>query len=96
MAAHAAVAVDNARLFASARAEIQARERAEALYRAAELRVSAVLDNTVTSGSALMSLLKSAAGMTDWLAKPLEPHKLYDALYRATALSPEESDQAAA
>lgn len=25
-----------------------------------------------------------AAGMTDWLAKPLEPHKLYDALYRAT------------
>jgi signal transduction histidine kinase/ActR/RegA family two-component response regulator len=26
-----------------------------------------------------------AAGMTDWLAKPLEPHRLYDALYRATA-----------
>ena len=26
-----------------------------------------------------------AAGMTDWLAKPLEPHKLYDALHRATA-----------
>lgn len=25
-----------------------------------------------------------AAGMTDWLAKPLEPHKLYDALHRAT------------
>lgn len=25
-----------------------------------------------------------AAGMTDWLAKPLEPRKLYDALHRAT------------
>jgi len=25
------------------------------------------------------------AGMTDWLAKPLEPHRLYDALHRATA-----------
>ena len=35
-----------------------------------------------------------AAGMTDWLAKPLEPHKLYDALYRATA--PEAGGQAAA
>lgn len=29
-----------------------------------------------------------AAGMTDWLAKPLEPHKLYNALYRATAPAP--------
>lgn len=36
-----------------------------------------------------------AAGMTDWLAKPLEPHKLYDALYRATALLPT-TDKAAA
>jgi two-component system, sensor histidine kinase len=26
-----------------------------------------------------------AAGMTDWLAKPLEPKKLYDALHRATS-----------
>jgi len=26
-----------------------------------------------------------AAGMTDWLAKPLEPRKLYDALHRATS-----------
>jgi CheY-like chemotaxis protein len=26
-----------------------------------------------------------AAGMTDWLAKPLEPKKLYDALQRAMA-----------
>lgn len=26
-----------------------------------------------------------AAGMTDWLAKPLEPHRLYDALHRAVA-----------
>jgi len=32
-----------------------------------------------------------AAGMTDWLAKPLEPHRLYDALYRATATQPEVS-----
>lgn len=46
MAAHAAIGVDNARLFAAARAEIAARERAEALYRSAELRLSAVLDNT--------------------------------------------------
>ncbi len=30
-----------------------------------------------------------AAGMTDWLAKPLEPHKLYDALHRATAAEAE-------
>ena len=37
-----------------------------------------------------------SAGMTDWLAKPLEPHKLYDALYRATALPDETADQAAA
>lgn len=37
-----------------------------------------------------------AAGMTDWLAKPLEPHKLYDALYRATELPTEIKDQAAA
>jgi signal transduction histidine kinase/ActR/RegA family two-component response regulator len=35
-----------------------------------------------------------AAGMTDWLAKPLEPHKLYDALHRATG--PEAGRQAAA
>ncbi|CAL1690706.1 Sensor histidine kinase RcsC [Brevundimonas subvibrioides] len=34
-----------------------------------------------------------AAGMTDWLAKPLEPHRLYDALHRATA---PETEQAAA
>ncbi len=26
-----------------------------------------------------------AAGMTDWLAKPLEPRKLYDALHKATS-----------
>lgn len=37
-----------------------------------------------------------AAGMTDWLAKPLEPHKLYEALYRATELPAETADQAAA
>jgi two-component system, sensor histidine kinase len=30
-----------------------------------------------------------SAGMTDWLAKPLEPHKLYDALRRATEIHPE-------
>lgn len=36
-----------------------------------------------------------AAGMTDWLAKPLEPHKLYDALSRATARPAETPDQAA-
>lgn len=35
-----------------------------------------------------------AAGMTDWLAKPLEPHRLYDALHRATAAEAEK--QAAA
>ncbi len=34
-----------------------------------------------------------AAGMTDWLAKPLEPHKLYEALHRATSV---ERDRAAA
>ncbi|ADL00157.1 ATP-binding protein [Brevundimonas subvibrioides] len=34
-----------------------------------------------------------AAGMTDWLAKPLEPHRLYDALHRATA---PETERAAA
>jgi len=37
-----------------------------------------------------------AAGMTDWLAKPLEPQKLYEALYRATASTTETADQAAA
>jgi CheY-like chemotaxis protein len=37
-----------------------------------------------------------AAGMTDWLAKPLEPHKLYEALYRATACPADAADQAAA
>lgn len=36
-----------------------------------------------------------AAGMTDWLAKPLEPHKLYDALYRATTGSAAPVDEAA-
>ena len=34
-----------------------------------------------------------AAGMTDWLAKPLEPKKLYDALQRAAQARP--VDQAA-
>ena len=29
-----------------------------------------------------------AAGMTDWLAKPLEPRRLYEALERATRDSP--------
>lgn len=37
-----------------------------------------------------------AAGMTDWLAKPLEPQKLYEALYRATDLAAGSADQAAA
>ncbi len=37
-----------------------------------------------------------AAGMTDWLAKPLEPNKLYEALYRATERPTHTSDQAAA
>ncbi len=37
-----------------------------------------------------------AAGMTDWLAKPLEPHKLYEALYRATASTTDPAHQAAA
>jgi CheY-like chemotaxis protein/anti-sigma regulatory factor (Ser/Thr protein kinase) len=32
-----------------------------------------------------------AAGMTDWLAKPLEPRKLYEALARATAMRSEVS-----
>ena len=36
------------------------------------------------------------AGMTDWLAKPLEPHKLYEALYRATEHPAHREDQAAA
>lgn len=37
-----------------------------------------------------------AAGMTDWLAKPLEPRKLYDALHRATRGTTEEPAAAAA
>lgn len=37
-----------------------------------------------------------ASGMTDWLAKPLEPHKLYEALHRATASTVEPADQATA
>ena len=37
-----------------------------------------------------------SAGMTDWLAKPLEPHKLYEALYRATEHPAHREDQAAA
>lgn len=37
-----------------------------------------------------------AAGMTDWLAKPLEPHKLYEALYRATELPAGTANQSAA
>ncbi|MGV3580216.1 ATP-binding protein [Brevundimonas sp.] len=36
-----------------------------------------------------------AAGMTDWLAKPLEPHKLYEALHRATATVREQAAVAA-
>lgn len=36
-----------------------------------------------------------AAGMTDWLAKPLEPQKLYDALHRATSPEPEQRSAAA-
>lgn len=37
-----------------------------------------------------------AAGMTDWLAKPLEPQRLYDALCRATASATDRGDQVAA
>ena len=32
-----------------------------------------------------------AAGMTDWLAKPLEPRKLYDALHKATSAAQAEA-----
>lgn len=34
--------------------------------------------------------------MTDGLAKPLEPHKLYEALYRATELPARTANQSAA
>lgn len=37
-----------------------------------------------------------AAGMTDWLAKPLEPQKLYEALHRATQIGVDEREVAAA
>jgi len=36
-----------------------------------------------------------AAGMTDWLAKPLEPRRLYDALQRAVQGRPAEAERAA-